>query len=197
MKYPDNYVELPGISAEDSVALCNLPELVVPMEYLGENPPLLPPVVDNSTQIFWRPVFNQVGYECGQASGIAHNFTYQINRLRELPSDIPENQYPTHFCWNFGNGGDGYYGVSYFHSFEIVRTLGIMDVAEYGGTMHFGGPKRWISGYDVYYSGMHNRISEAYQINVSTPEGVLTLKNWINDHLEGADVGGVASFYAQ
>lgn len=196
-KIHDGYTGLPALSASDSLDLCSMPELPVPLKYLGPQAPVLPGVVDNTGQIYWRPVFNQVGYECGQASGIGQNFTYEINRLRDLPSNVPENQYPTHFCWNFGNGGDGYYGVSYFHSFEIVRTLGTPNVIDYGGTMSYGGPKRWMSGYEEYYSAIHNRIYEAYQIDVSNEEGVMTLKHWIHDHLEGADAGGVASFYAQ
>lgn len=195
-KIPHDIQKLPRINEADSLALCRLPELPVPPLYQGPGAPQLPVVVDNTELIYWRPVFNQVGYECGQASGVGHNYTYQINRLRNLPSDIPDNQYPTHFCWNFGNGGDGYYGVSYFHSFEIIRMNGTPNVTDYGGTMSYGGPKRWMSGYNEYYNGMHNRISEAYQIDVSAAEGVMTLKHWIHDHLNGSDAGGVASFYA-
>ncbi|MBN1340584.1 MAG: hypothetical protein JXA03_14745 [Bacteroidales bacterium] len=193
---PKGFSGLPKLSVSDSLELTSMPMLPVPVQYSGPQAPVLPPAVDNSENLFWRPVFNQVGYECGQASGIGQNFTYQINRLRNLPSNVPENQYPTHFCWNFGNGGDGYYGVSYFHSFEIIRTLGTPNVVEYGGSMSSGGPKRWMSGYDEYYSGMHNRIYEAYQIDVSNEEGVMILKHWIHDHLEGSATGGVASFYA-
>ncbi len=59
------------------------------------------------------------------------------------------------------------------------------------------GPKRWMSGYTQYYNGMHNRITNAYQIQVGTPEGLLVLKHWLHSHLEDSPVGGVASFYAQ
>ncbi|MCD4744675.1 MAG: hypothetical protein K8R58_00070, partial [Bacteroidales bacterium] len=195
-KYPQIDGGLKPLSVKDSILLSNLPELKLPEKYKGPDAPLLPPVVDNSQEIYWRPVFSQVGFECGQASGIGQNFTYEINSRRDLPSDIPDNQYPTHFCWNFGNGGDGYYGVSYFHSFQIVKTCGTPNVTDYGGSMSYGGPRRWMSGYNEYYNGMHNRISSVYAIYGQTEEGILTLKHWINDHLNGSDVGGVASFYA-
>lgn len=69
----------------------------------------------------------------------------------------------------------------------------------YGG-MYVGNEdersKIWMTGYDKYYEAMHNRINELYQIDVSTEEGILTLKNWIHNHLDGSDVGGVANFYA-
>ena len=141
--------------------------------------------LDNSINPYWRPVFAQVALECGQASGIGLGFTYEINRLRDLPSDDPDNQYATHFTWNFGNGGDGYYGVSYFHSFEIARTLGTPTVTTYGG-MSTGGGSRWMSGYDSYYQSMHNRIYEVYQIDVSSTEGIETAKYWLHNHLENS-----------
>ncbi len=191
---PAGYEKLTPLSVKDSIELANLPRLILPESFKGPDAPLLPYIVDNSQNMHWRPVFAQVAYECGQASGIGQGFTYAINRLRNLPSDDPDNQYPTHFCWNFGNGGDGWYGVSYFHSFEIVRTEGTPNVTTYGG-MSAGGPKRWMNGYDNYYQAMHNRIAEAYQIDVSTEEGILTIRNWIHNHIENADVGGVASFY--
>lgn len=193
-KQPQHYKQLTPLSEADSIALSNLPELTLPEYFKGPNAPDLPAVVDNSQHIFWRPVFSQVAYECGQASSIGLGFNYEINRLRNLPSDIPENQYTAHFTWNFANGGDGWYGVSYFHSLEIVRLLGNPSVSTYGG-MSAGGSKRWMSGYDNYYQSMHNRISEAFKIDLSSEEGILTAKHWIDNHLESDDVGGVANFY--
>ena len=42
---------------------------------------------------------------------------------------------------------------------------------------------------------MHNRISEVYQIPVNTAEGINTLRNWLQNHLDGSEVGGIANFY--
>jgi PKD repeat protein len=192
--YWQNHQDLPPLSKEDSIGLSGYPKLVLPEWFKGPKAPLLPLMVDNSQNIHWRPVFAQVGLECGQASGVGLGFTYALNRERNLPSNLPENQYATHFTWNFGNGGSGWYGVSYFHSFEIIRTLGNPSVAVYGG-MSAGGGSRWMTGYDNYYHSMHNRINEVYQIDVSTEEGILTAKNWFHNHLEGDAVGGVANFY--
>jgi PKD repeat protein len=189
-----NVEDLPKLSFIDSLALANLPELTLPESLKGPNAPLLPTVVDNSINMYWRPVFAQSALECGQASGVSLGFTYEINRLRDLPSNVPENQYPAYFVWNFGHGGEGYYGVSYFHSFEIIRVNGTPTVETYGG-MTAGGPTRWMNGYDNYYAGMHNRLTESYKIDVSTEEGILTAKHWIHNHLEGAEVGGIANFY--
>ena len=174
--------------------LKKLPELKLPPEYRNRD---LPVVVDNSEQPYLRPVFNQEQYCCGQAAGIAYNFTYEINRERNLPANVAQNQYPTHFTWNWLNSGYGWYGVSYLHSFQVLKYCGDPNVVDYGGTLAYGGPERWMSGYDEYYNGMHNRISNVFQLHVNTPEGLLTFKHWIHDHLEGATVGGVACYYAQ
>ena len=60
----------------------SIPELKLPESYknLQSNP--LPAILDNSTLQFFRPVFNQVSLECGQASGIGQGFTYEMNYAR-------------------------------------------------------------------------------------------------------------------
>jgi hypothetical protein len=190
---------LTRLSKYDSIGLMNLPKLILPDEFKGPNAPLLDYMVDNSENIYWRPVFAQIQYECGQASSVGLGFTYTINRMRDLNSSDVDNQYPTHFAWNWANQGDGYYGVSYFHTFDMLKLLGTPDVNTYGGMYIGTGDERgrlWMNGYDKYYSAMHNRLAEAFQIDVSDEEGILTLKHWIDNYLEGDDVGGVANFYA-
>ncbi len=189
--YLEKFTEGPVLSPRDETFLLSLPELRVPE---GLNRTTLPAVVDNSDLPFLRPVFGQDGPSCGQAAMVGYNFTYEMNCARNLPSDVPENQYPTHFTWNFQNGGEGWYGVSYFHSIEMLRTCGNMNVLEYGGLYDDG--RRWINGYDVYLSGMHNRIRGSYSIHTGTEEGILALKYWLNDHMGEQEHGGVASYYA-
>ncbi|MCX6235452.1 MAG: hypothetical protein NT175_12180 [Bacteroidetes bacterium] len=112
----------------DSVFLVNVPKLLLSEEYRYID---LPYKLDNSTLPFLRPVFEQDAASCGQAASIGYNFTYEIDRARILPADLPQNQYPTHFVWNFMN-----------------------------------------------------------------TEGLLILKNWLHDHLDGSPFGGTANFYA-
>jgi len=176
------------------IHLKNLPLLTTPSNFASRD---MPYAVDNSTQPYMRPVFNQDAYCCGQAAGIAYNYTYEVDRIRNLNASQSANQYPTHFSWNFMNGGNGWFGVSYLHSFQILKHYGTPNVTDYGGTLSFGGGKRWMSGYSEYFNGMHNRINEIMQIQAGNEEGLMTLKHWLHDHLEGSDVGGLASFYAQ
>jgi hypothetical protein len=185
---------LSPFSEKDMELLKRLPEIKVPLLYKSPAAPLLPYLVDNSAQPYMRPVFSQVALECGQASGVGYNFTYEMNYRRNVPGNTTQNQYPTHYVWNFSNNGASC-GVSFLESWEIIRGAGTVTVADYGG-MNTYGPNIWLSGYDYYYHAMKNRIDEIYAINVSTPEGILTLKHWIHDHLEGAAVGGVANFAA-
>lgn len=177
----------------DFAVLGNVPLLPLPENYFtGE----LPVVVDNSLQKFFRPIFTQGSYpNCMQATSIAYNFTYEINRLRDLSSDIPDNQYVTHFAWNFYNGGHGWFGVNYLHTFNVLKECGTPSTSTYGG-FYEGGGERWMSGYDNYLQAMQNRLEAVYAIPVGTEEGILALKQWLHNHHEGSDVGGVASFIA-
>ncbi|HSG68271.1 MAG TPA: hypothetical protein VK994_06155, partial [Bacteroidales bacterium] len=147
--------ELKPLSQEEIKALKDLPVLTMPEGYRTRS---LPAVVDNSSQPYMREVFQQTGLCCGQAAGIAYNYTYEIDRERNLPANNNDNLYPTHFTWNWMHGGSGWYGVSYLHSFQVLRHCGEVNVTDYGGALAYGGYERWMSGYDSYLNGMGNRI---------------------------------------
>jgi hypothetical protein len=186
------YPELAPMSSYDSLKLSQLPALKLPEEAMRR---ALPYAIDNSAYPWFRPLISQVGLECGQASSIGVVFTYEMNYLRNVPGNLPQNQYATHFSYDFINGGSDQ-GVSSYETFEILKKAGNPTVADYGG-MATGGPSHWMSGYDLYYNAMHNRITETYRIRVNTPEGLQTLKNWIYDHGNGSDAGGLGCFYAE
>jgi hypothetical protein len=189
----DNY-ELKSLSSKDLEDLSTLPVLKLPFTHKNKS---LPAAVDNRTQIYFPPMFQQTGLSCGQVASVAYGFTYEICRLRNLDASNPDNNFPTHFPWNWENGGDGYLGVSYYHTLELLRLVGCPTTTEYGGAYSTGGGSRWLDGYDSYYAAMHNRIIGASQIKCDTEEGILTLKHWIDNHLEDSDVGGIGFFYSQ
>ena len=182
------------IPAADSIYLINLPQLELPDLYKSPDAPLLPSVLDNSELPYFRPVFMQDGWSCGQAASIGYNFTYEINRARNVAGNTFVNQYPTQFAFNFYNDGIYEQGVGYFHSFDLLKSNGTPNVYDYGemGGSHL----RWLSGYDKYYNGMFNRVADMYSIYVGDEEGFLTLKYWLYDHLIGSPDGGVANFYS-
>jgi hypothetical protein len=179
--------------AEDSIALIHLPKLILPELYKGSKAPLLPAFLDNSELPYLRPVFTQDGWSCGQAASIGYNFTYEINRLRDLPADTSIHQYPTHFAYNFFDRGIYETGVCYLYTFEMLKNCGTPNAEEYGGMSH--GHLYWMSGYPDYYSGMKNRIQGIYSIYTGDEEGISTVKNWLHDHLNGSQYGGLANFY--
>ena len=187
----DNDKALP-LTQSDSILLSNLPELTLPEGYGARE---LPYRIDNAGYPYFRPIFNQVGASCGQSCGVVYNFTYEMDRARDLPADTSINQYPSHFTWNFMNGGNGWYGVSYLHSFEILKTLGTPTIFQYGG-LALGDGEIWITGYEKYYDAMKNRIRAINQIKVGEPDGLEILKHWLHSHLDGSEIGGIASYYA-
>ena len=198
LDYPDRFIskDLPMLTDKELMKIASLPDLIVPQGYGFINKTTLPYKVDNSTQPFMIATTWQSGYECGQSASIANDFTYEMNRLRGLSSLVDSNRYVTHFAWNFLNSGGNYTGASYYDSWEIVRMCGTPNVVDYGGALNTGGEKRWMSGYDLYYKAMHNRLYTGYNIQVGTPEGLMILKNWLHNHLDGSAVGGLANFYA-
>jgi hypothetical protein len=188
----NNLIGLKYHSIKDSIRNANIPVLELPESYKNKSVPYM---VDNSVHPYMREPYQQDGLSCGQASSVGYTYTYEMARLKDVSADTDENMYPSHFAWNWMHGGEGFYGVSYFHTFEMLKMVGTPNVADYGG-MSYGGSERWMSGYDLYYNAMHNRISEFYSIPVGTPEGLMVLKHWLNDHLDGSAVGGLANFYA-
>ncbi|NOU46925.1 MAG: PKD domain-containing protein [Bacteroidales bacterium] len=157
----------------------------------------LPAVVDNSNQPYLRPVFLQQGASCEQSASVAYNFCYEINRMRGLHADTNINQYPSHFVWNFMTAATDYWGggVNYFHTFDILYDAGTPAEAIYG-SIWVNDSYRWMTGYDGYFQAMHNRISGVSSIYTGTPDGLMVLKHWLNDHLDGSETGGVANYTA-
>ena len=192
----NNFSQSPAVilTKADSVYASKLPRLKMPAMYLLKNNRELPSSINNALLPYFRPNFSQGNYwNCGQAAGVGYNFCYELNQARELPGNVPENQYSVNFTFNFMNTGAGW-GVSYFSSFDILKAVGNPNLADYGGLFN-GEDTRWMSGYDLYENAMHNRVREVYSIDVSNPEGLMTLKYWLFDHLNGSPHGGVANFY--
>ncbi|MCX6271568.1 MAG: hypothetical protein NTU44_10170, partial [Bacteroidetes bacterium] len=184
-----------NLSAKYFQNLLTIKDLPVPENY--QRSTYLPPLVDNSTLPYLPPVFEQTGASCNQAGGIYNNFTYEINRLRDL-SATPEHQYPTHFMFCFQNDG-GNTATSIAESWELMKSCGTPNVVDYGG-IYAPSPltnTQWMSGYDKYYNAMKNKVEDFYRIRINTPAGLEVLKHWLNDHLDNSAVGGVANFYAE
>ena len=190
--YDSLYRDMPAMSSLDEAVLANVPTLK--LSQAERNIPL-PSYVNNSERPWMPAIFYQAALECGQASSICYNFAYELARRRNVnPSWGMNYNYPSHFAWNFCNGGSSR-GVAFMETWEVIRTAGTPNVNEWGGWYSYGGASRWISGYETYHSAMKNRISEMYAIPVDDEEGLLTLKHWLYDHLAGESSGGLANYY--
>ncbi len=177
-----------ALSADEN-ALSSTKRLVMPVGYATRP---LPFKKDNTRQIFFSGIYNQSVWNCNQAGSIWTMFTYEINYLRNLNSSLPENQYSPMAVYNLLNFGNSSQGVSYFDTWRLVQMNGIPANPDF--TAYNQVWTTWMTGYDKYYRGMKNRVDEVYAIEVGTPEGLLTLKHWINDHLDGSQIGGLANY---
>lgn len=183
-----------NLTIEDSIFAINLPKLEVPKNHKLKTAESLPSSLDNYLLPFFRPNFSQQSYwNCGQSAGVGYNFTYEINVLKGVRGDTSINQYSPNFTFNFMNYGRGW-GVSYFNSFEAIAACGNPNLDDYGPLFNVG-YLGWKSGYRLYENAMKNRITGVYAIDVGTPDGLLMLKNWLYDHLNGSAYGGVANYY--
>ncbi len=187
---PWNAGGLRELTADDYTRIAATPRLSLTASQRSRE---LPSSLDNSELAWFRPVFNQDGGSCGQASGIGYNFTYEMDYVRGLSANTAQNQYPTHYTWNFLNGGAGG-GSWYFDGWQIIAANGCPNVETYGGSPWYGGDRRWMSGYEDYIAGMENRMLEISTIDVSNEEGLMILKQWMFDRLDGSPTGGLANF---
>ena len=178
-----------SLISSDDAAFNNLKKLTMPAGY--SNMPL-PSKKDNTLGTYFSGIYSQGVWNCNQAASIWTMFTYEINCLRSLNSSLQQNQYSPMAVYNLLNYGNGSNGVSYFDSWNLIRANGIPGIPDFPGLDQ--NSQVWMTGYDKYFRGMKNRIDEVFAINVGNPEGLLTLKHWINDHLNGSPFGGLANF---
>jgi hypothetical protein len=157
--------------------------------------PTLPVSVTNNTKQFFRPMFSQMGESCGNANGIGFAFTYEIDCARNVSASSTSNQYPYCHTYHFLNGGSDGNGTShmYVDAMNIVRENGIPTVSDYGGFTD-GFPTKWLSGYDLWYKAMQNRVDKIDSISVLDSAGLRKVKQWVYDHGNGSANGGVANF---
>lgn len=161
----------------------------------------LPSGVDNSKRPWFRDIFVQKDGCCGQAAGVGYTFTYELNRLRNLEANVEENQYPTHFTYNYLNEADTGRGSWPHHGWEVIKQLGVPSVEDYGGMFkNIGLPDRinvWETGYNHYYDALANKTVLFYEReNINGSTNLDNIKHWLNDHGNAETTGGVAVFCA-
>ena len=160
----------------------------------------IPYQVNNSYQIYFRPIFSQIANECGHASGVGYTFTYEMNYMRNTNANLSQNQFPTYYTYNFLNKGNELNGSSYLSAWEVIREAGCPYIQDYGGMTPTEDPdlrdRLWLSGNDMYEKALENRVYEIITFPLDTDEGLMNLKHWLFDRGDGSTAGGIANFSA-
>ncbi|MEA3451383.1 MAG: hypothetical protein U9Q83_05710, partial [Bacteroidota bacterium] len=180
-----------GWKSPTKAELAQIPVLKFDKKYKAK---VLPEILDNTDLKYFRPIFNQTNGCCAQASGVAYNFTYEMNRARNTSANVATNQYPSHYTYNFLNSGRGSLGSWYFDGWNIIKANGCPSVDLYGGLAQ--DTTYWMSGFSDYETSMNNKVVENFNIDVSTEQGLNNLKYWMYDHGDGSPDGGIVNFAA-
>jgi len=131
---------------------------------------------------------------------IFYTFTYEINRKynRTPGNGINDltNLYHALYTYNFLNGGSGSSYTNFTSGFNIIKQNGCPSWDVYDDPALYIPLTKfiyWMTGYDNYYSGMFNTISNVNLFSFSTSANSLNnLKHWIADHGNGEATGGLA-----
>ncbi len=183
-----------GLTAEEEKCI---PELVLPERYKDRVKYQLPEKVDNSRTKYFPPIFSQKGASCCQASGVSYAFNYEICRIRDVDAADPENIYPYGFSYNFINKGSTSTYSGYFDGWRMSEELGLPNLEDYDAPLQgTAGQTSWLDGYDNYYRAMRNRYITSYKINSESTDGIEKMRQWLFDHADGSEYGGVLCFLA-
>lgn len=154
---------------------------------------VLPEFIDNSNTKYFPPIFSQKGNSCAQASAIRYIFSYEINALRDKSAETNDNVYSSHFTWHFLNHGTDM-GSFYWDGLEILKDAGVPSLKEFND--EYVGLFRWMNGYNLYYSAMHNRVDKYFKIVSDTDAGIRQMKEYLFNRSGDSRQGGLLVFAA-
>lgn len=159
---------------------------------------LLPDAVDNSELKYFPEVFNQgSNNSCSQASGVRYAFTYEVNRLLGRDASDPANVFCYHFTWNFLNEGSNL-GSHAFLGYELMKECGAVNLLQMEDKAYsFAQQTQWLSGYQTYLDAMRYRVGGYCKFNLKTREGIDLLRQYIYDHGDCSECGGIAVISSQ
>lgn len=154
----------------------------------------LPPMVDNSTSVFFPAPFNQgANNACSQAAGVRYAYSFEVNRLLNRDASLPENVFSYHFTWNFLNEGENL-GSHAFLGYELMKDCGAVPLSVFDDKPYSHAQQtQWISGYQTYTDAMKYRVNSYQKIQLKTSAGIDLLRRYLFDHGDGSETGGVAT----
>jgi len=181
---------LSPLTEEEIAEFNRIPRFEIPEHLRGRQ---LPPTVDNSTKPQMRPIFNQIGGSCGQASGMGYHFSYERNLVLGTLPTTDDNICAYGFTWNFVNGGSGS-GSWPSAGYNIAKEMGCGHKADFNGQDNGGSGTAWMNGYEGYYNANDCHIVRTVSFS---KDDIDELKNWFYDKGTGTgENGGMVTFGA-
>ncbi len=188
--------KFPEIRKSDSLRWSNIPQL---MYDKTKDTKSLPERLDNSTNSYFPDILKtpQSIANCGQFSGVRNAYSYELNRLLKRTAKTEQNIFSTTF--NVISTAHGY-AENTLKTWENMKSIGCLtetDLPQELGNKYAmdNGDSKYLNGYDWYYKAMQNQVDDYFSIPLNSEEGILTMKHWLHDHLEGDSVGGIGIIY--
>ncbi len=182
----------------DTIIAQSIPKLT--LNPVLKNNIVLPYKVDNSKKVYFPPIYGpqDIG-NCGQVSGIYNTYSYEVNRLLKRNAKIVENQFSPDFNLIIA-GQDVMHTLRTWTDMEYTGVPTLSDFSSIEANRYFGVSSIYQiimmpNSYLTFYRAMFNKIDSYYAIDTKTEEGILTLKHWLHNRLNGENDGGVAIIY--
>lgn len=192
------------IDKSDSLRWSNVPQLKYDKTKGAKS---LPIYWDNSKNCYFPDLLkkSQSIANCGQFSGVRNAYSYELNRLLNRTSKTNQHVFSTTF--NVITTAHGY-AEHTLKTWENMKSIGCLTEIDFpqevgnayaintGSEFTYNRyDSKYLNGYDWYYKAMQNQVDDYFSIPLNSEEGILTMKHWLYDHLEGDSVGGIGIIY--
>lgn len=148
--------------------------------------------IDNSDNKFFPPIVSQIGGSCGCASNVHYIYTYESNYLLDRDGKKPENISNYMYIWNFLNDGSSNKGTFTWDVFDTIADNGVIQQSSFNTRY----ASEWANGYSKYYNGMEYGVNKTFKLDPSKNGGIEKMKQYLIDHADGSQYGGLIQFSA-
>ncbi|MBP3228125.1 MAG: discoidin domain-containing protein [Bacteroidaceae bacterium] len=132
----------------------------------------LPEHWNNAETIYFPPVFNQAGNSCGVSSRVGYMLNEELNAYRGTNATLDANRLSPNFEFPFSYDGTPKDVMAYYVGYPDMVTYGGFPYSKvYGLHSENSNNAGWMTGYDKWFTAMHNRIWSAGNFSV----GVISL----------------------
>ncbi len=115
----------------------------------------LPLSVDNSLSKYFPPIQMQEGGSCSTFAQVYYQFTYTMNKFRNVPSTIP-NSFSPYFIYAFNNNNNGQGGSAPKFNYEMLLNKGCLTCSQRDLSQGFDS---WVPSEEMWNNADNFRIS--------------------------------------